>query len=496
MGLIIRQSIKNTLISYVGIALGFVSTILLFPRILTPDEYGLTRLLFSIALVCSQFAHLGVRNIIIRFFPYFSHSEASRGRFFSFALAISLVGFILFCILFLLTDELFIHSFRDQSELFTEYYLFLIPLVLAVLFYEVLNNYIRALHDAVTGSLVHEIVLRSSLIVLLVVFYFDFITFPVFMVGFVLCYSLEPILLLAYLWYIGELNIEFPRLKKRTKFLKGIANYGGYALLGGLSTLIVNKIDIIMLGAMLDLESTAVYAIAFYVGNVIAVPQASIAKIAMPVLAGLIKNKEWPGIESLYERTSLNQIIAGVLLYIGIWANMHNLMDILPPEYRGVKWIILTVGFSKLFDMATGINGGIILNSKYYRFDLYTKIFLVIIAVATNYYFIPIYGILGAAIATTISIILYNSIKLFFVWIVFSIQPFRVNSLLIMGLATACLLLSFQLPYLQNFFIDVVIRSAAITIVFIGSILLFNLSDDIKILVQESLLNIQAFFSS
>src|SRR5699024_9501591 len=111
LGLIIRQSIKNTLISYVGIALGFVSTILLFPRILTPDEYGLTRLLFSIALVCSQFAHLGVRNIIIRFFTYFSHSEASRGRFFSFALAISLVGFILFCILFLLTDELFIHSF-------------------------------------------------------------------------------------------------------------------------------------------------------------------------------------------------------------------------------------------------------------------------------------------------------------------------------------------------------------------------------------------------
>ena len=487
MGVIIRQSIQNTLISYLGVGFGFVSTILLYPRILTTDQYGLTQLLFSIALVCSQFAHLGVKNMIIRFFPYFGHSEQSRSRFFTFILLVPLAGFVLFSLLFLLAQDLFISSYQDQSALFEEYYLYLIPLVLGILFFEVLNNYIRALHDAVTGSFVHEVLLRALIIVLLVIYYFELITFTSFMIGFAACYCLQPMYLLAYLGAKDELKIGTPKLQKRSKFLKGMGVYGAYSLLGGLATLLVGKIDIIMLGAILDLESTAVYAIAFYVGSVIAVPQRSILKIATPVLAGFIKEKKMAEIKSLYKRTSLNQIIAGSLLYIGIWANMHNLMYLLPPEYQGGKWIILVIGFAKLFDMATGINGGIILNSKHYRFDLYTTLFLVAVAITTNYILIPIYGILGAALATAISILFYNSIKLLFVWITFSMQPFRWNSLLVIAIACVCLALSFQLPYLQNFFIDLMVRSTAITVVFIGSILLFNLSEDVENLISEGL---------
>ena len=496
MGVIIRQSIQNTLISYLGVALGFVSTILLYPRILTTDQYGLTQLLFSIALVCSQFAHLGVKNMIIRFFPYFGHSKQSRKRFLTFILLVPLVGFILFVLLFLLTQDLFISSYQDQSALFEEYYLYLIPLVLGILFFEVLNNYIRALHDAVTGSFVHEVLLRALLIILLVVYYFELITFPSFMIGFAACYCLQPIYLLSYLGIKDELKLGIPKLQKRSKFLKGMGVYGAYSLLGGLATLLVGKIDIIMLGAILDLESTAVYAIAFYVGSVIAVPQRSILKIATPVLAGLIKEKQTSEISSLYKRTSLNQIIAGSLLYIGIWANMHNLMYLLPPEYQGGKWIILVIGFAKLFDMATGINGGIILNSKYYRFDLYTTLLLVAIAITTNFILIPIYGILGAAIATAISIVTYNTVKLVFVKVTFSMQPFRWSSLLVLIIAMVCLQFSFQLPYLQNFFVDLIVRSAAITVVFIGAILFFNLSEDVKSLLQEGLRQTKTYFRS
>ena len=199
----------------------------------------------------------------------------------------------------------------------------------------------------------------------------------------------------------------------------------------------------------------------------------------------MLKNKQYKQINSLYERTSLNQIIAGSLLYVGIWANMHNLMDLLPPEYQGAEQIILIIGFAKLFDMATGINGGIILNSKYYRFDLYTNILLVIIAIITNYLLIPVYGLLGAAFATTISIVIYNSIKLVFVGVKFRMQPFQWSALGVLIIAAVCLLLSFQLPYLYNFVIDVTIRSGIMTIVFVGTILAFGLSNDVKQLVNE-----------
>jgi O-antigen/teichoic acid export membrane protein len=182
------------------------------------------------------------------------------------------------------------------------------------------------------------------------------------------------------------------------------------------------------------------------------------------------------------------------LLLLGIVADMHNLIALLPPEYQGIKWIIITIGLAKLVDMTAGMNGQIILNSRHYRFDLYTMILLVILTAATNYLLIPIYGILGAAIATAISIFVYNLVKYIFVWIKFSMQPLQWNALGVVAITVGCLLLSFQIPYMLNFVVDVTIRSLLITVVFIGAILLFDLSDDVKNLIKESMRRVRAFF--
>ncbi|NGP78029.1 oligosaccharide flippase family protein [Balneolaceae bacterium YR4-1] len=487
MGVILKQSVQNTVISYLGVALGFVSTILLFPNILTADQYGLTRFLLSPAFVFAQFAHLGIKNVVIRYFPYFKHTRDSRSRLFTLTVLVAMVGFLIFSLLFFSLENILIDYYQEKSPLFTEYYLYLVPLVFAILFFETLNNYVRALQDSITGSFLNEVVMRVLIIILLIVHFFDFISFELFMVGFVSSYCLQPLYLAVYLYRRDELTFSNPINDNIRRLAKSMSVYGLYSLLGGITVHLVGNIDIIMLGSLSDLANTAVYAIAFYVGSVITVPQRSILKIAIPVLADLIKEKKHEQILNLYRRTSLNQIIAGSLLFIGIWANMHNLLGLLPEAYQGAKWVIITIGAAKLFDMATGINGGIIMNSKYYRFDLYTNILLVILTITTNYLLIPTYGIMGAAIATAFSIFVYNAIKMVFVWIKFSMQPFQWTAPVVLLIAAVCLLLSFEIPYLFNFYFDVILRSLLIAIVFLGSILLFNLSDDLKSLVNETL---------
>ena len=71
MGIIARQATLNTLLAYIGIALGFVNVVVLYPRVLQADEFGLTRLLVSIATIAAQVAQLGAENTVIRYFPYF-----------------------------------------------------------------------------------------------------------------------------------------------------------------------------------------------------------------------------------------------------------------------------------------------------------------------------------------------------------------------------------------------------------------------------------------
>jgi len=485
LGVIIKQSIKNAIISYVGIGLGFVITILLFPYILTTDQYGLTRLLISLALIAAQIAHLGIKNIIIRFLPYFRQSRDLKHGMLFLAITVPLVGFIFLSLLYFIFEGTITYYFQDDSALFAAYHLFLLPLIFGVLFFEVLNSYLQALQDSVTGSFVNEVAIRVLLILLLGVYYLALISFTTFMIFFVLIYTLQPVYLAYTLYRQNEFSISIPFRKGKRRFAKIISKYGVYALFGGLSTLLVGNIDILMLSSLTDLTNTAIYFIAFSVGSVINVPQRSISKISVPVLAGFIKNKEYGEVESLYRRTSLNQLIAGSLLLVGVWANMHNLMYLLPPQYQGIEWVIIIIGIGKLVDMASGINGNIIMNSKHYNIGLYIKLCLVILTVITNYLLIPTYGIEGAALATSISLFVYNLLKFIFVWATFSMQPFRWNSLAIMALAVGCLMLSFQLPYLFNFFVDLMVRSIGITILFIGAILLFNLSNDVKNLLQE-----------
>src|SRR5690625_7619930 len=91
--------------------------------------------------------------------------------------------------------------------------------------------------------------------------------------------------------------------------------YGLYTLLGGLTTVVVWNIDVIMLGSMTGLEQTAVYSVAFYIGAVIAVPQRAIERIATQLVASHIRSRSWEEIRTIYQTTSLNQTYDGILIH-------------------------------------------------------------------------------------------------------------------------------------------------------------------------------------
>ena len=47
MGIVVRQSTRNAVVSYLGVGLGFLNVVVLYPRLLSDDQFGLTRLLIS-----------------------------------------------------------------------------------------------------------------------------------------------------------------------------------------------------------------------------------------------------------------------------------------------------------------------------------------------------------------------------------------------------------------------------------------------------------------
>src|SRR5690606_10852647 len=131
----------------------------------------------------------------------------------------------------------------------------------------------------------------------------------------------------------------------------------------------------------------------------------------------------------LYKKSSITLYIVSGLIFLLIIVNVNELYKIIPEQYSGGLTVVLLISLAKLSENIVGNNNSIIFNSNYYRMILFFGVILAIITILLNMFFIPMWGITGAAIATLIAFVVYNSLKVYFVWIRFKIHPFSKSTL-------------------------------------------------------------------
>ena len=131
------------------------------------------------------------------------------------------------------------------------------------------------------------------------------------------------------------------------------------------------------------------------------------------------------------------------------------------------------------------INGSIIIYSKYYRFNMVSNILLLIITIAFNYILIPKYGINGAAIATAISVFLFYTTKMIFVYVKMGMHPFSIKTLYTIFLLLITLFIVSQIPITNNIYLDIIFRSLLAILFFAPFMLWLKLSEDINKVVLD-----------
>ena len=126
MGIVQKQGLSITLISFIGVVIGAINTLFIFPNVLGSEKHGLVMLFLSIATIISQFAHLGIPNTLIRFFPFFK----DRKKFiYRLALQVPVMSVALLSLMFYLFGAELLSTYNLKSQLFWDYQEILIPLV-------------------------------------------------------------------------------------------------------------------------------------------------------------------------------------------------------------------------------------------------------------------------------------------------------------------------------------------------------------------------------
>lgn len=487
MGIIEKQATKNAIYSYFGAGLGFI-TVMWLPHLLSTDANGLIRVLVSVSALLAQFANLGFSAVTIRLFPYFRNHEKGHHGFLFYGILISTVGFILCWLVFYLFREQIMEHNMEKSKLLVDYLFYLMPLTFFTIFFTLFDNYLRACYSSVIGSFTKEFLQRILILAVLAAYFFGVINFPLFVLLYIVSTCLPTLLLLIQIIRLKEWHVRPVRGFISKELRKEMILLSFYSILSGGAGALIANIDTIMVNQMLGLNQTGIYGIAFYFGTIIVIPARSLYRIATGVVAESFRKNELEEINRMYNKSCNSQLTIGLLLFIGIWCNIDNIMALLPADYAGGKYVILFISAGYLVDMGTGINNVILLTSKHYRYDSFFMFFVVGITIAANYLLIPIYGITGSAIATAITIAAYNILRWLFLYFKYQMQPYDLNTLKIIALSIASFLPGYFLPKMHPVMVDIAVRSSIISILFVLLLLKTNASPDLNAKIRKNLL--------
>ncbi|MFT6151054.1 MAG: O-antigen/teichoic acid export membrane protein [Flavobacteriales bacterium] len=500
MGVIQSQGIKNSLVNYFATGIGFIATLFIYPFDL--EAKGLINYLIDLGALFVPYAQLGLFAVYYKYFPRFSDQL---GAFQKWVVKRILIQFGFFLILFYLLREplaeFLAYAEIDKSGSFNAYSPFL-PLVLFCILFQGFLVMISVTNQRIViPDLIKNIIQKIYFPTIVILkFTFDLET-NTFIGLFFLYYCITIPLLL---WYV--LKNKFLQIKNSTQLLisksekKEIRMYNGFSLLNDISTQLSFKLDSVMVGSLINLTQTGIYGIMFYMSNVLSTSTVSILNITNPIVSKKMAENDIEGVSALYKKASITLFIFGLGVFFSLWFLLDDILSLTKysEQLKVGKYVFLYLGIAKLFDMITSINTYILVYSKYYRFNLIFVATLGVCNIFLNLSLIPKYGIEGAAMASLIALILFNTLKLSLIYLKLKIHPFSKETAKVLVIGAISFIILYFIPegkYIQNSFVNLLIKGtiicSTVILTFALPIYLLKISKEINGLVDKVLIKMK-----
>lgn len=447
-----KQAFWFTLINYLGIIIGVVSTIFIYPN--NKEFLGMVRFVDAIAQLLFPIMIFGTAQALINFYP--AVSEKNRKNLFKYGIVtIVLISGLILIVLFIGDKILSIKNYQFVFYAF--------PMAVALAFIELFRRQAINLHRLTVPTLFEKIIPKIALpLIFLLLFsgYFDMISA---LGAFIASYFILFLLLAIYLFRHYSMDLKFnfksffAELPKREYY-----SYSTYAFLGSFGSFFAFRIDALMIPQFLTFEANGTFNIGVALASAIAIPATGIFAIYGPLVSEYIKNNTISVLKNKYIETAKLLFFIGAVLYGSILLGVDSLFRLLPTyeNLAGSIPIIIVLGANVLFNMATGFNSEIISYSKFYRFNIISILLLIILNVGLNYYFL-VYtqlGILGVAYASLIAMSSFNILKLYYINKKFGILPFDRAYLQLFLVFAILATVIFLIPAMDNKLVDFLIK--------------------------------------
>ena len=433
MGVVVKQSLKGTIINYIGVAVGFVTTFFVMTKYLSTEEIGLASVLSNAAILFSGLAQMGTSTSAMRFYPYFKDSESRDHGFFGWTLIVPLAGFIIFTALFFILKQQISDYFSEQSALFVDYMYFVIPMSFFMLYTVVFETNSNLLMRIVFPRFVREVGIRLFTLIDYLLYITNVIDLDGMVIGLCVTYLLATILNIIYLLSLRRISFKIEPSFVDKKLRRDFFLYTLLLIVSSVVSTIIPVLNSLLITAKMGLAFTGIYKIATDMAALVEMPYRALGSISKPNISQAMKDNDTVKARSLTKDVSLHQLIAGLFVFFIIWINIDLFFELLPngEVFATGKWVFFILVLAKMINSSMNVGVIVLSYSKYYYLQLFFTAVLTFTAIVMNNLLIPVLGMTGSAMASLVSYSLYYVLILSVVSWKTKLRPFSSGEMMV-----------------------------------------------------------------
>ena len=235
--------------------------------------------------------------------------------------------------------------------------------------------------------------------------------------------------------YVAATILSIVYLARRTPLLENtkaitmrrdLLSFSAPLMITATMFMILSNFDTLMIGTFASTGDVGIYNVAYPLSNLLTIALTAFAFIFMPTISELHSNNKTGEMKRTYEVVSKWILLATLPLFLILVSYpSFVIQNTFGPEYTSgaLTLSVLAVGF--FAHTIAGPSGDMLTAVGEQRLVMYDNILVAGVNVVLNLILIPRYSYLGAAIATTMSYFLMNTLYLVFVYREVGIHPFR-----------------------------------------------------------------------
>lgn len=385
------------------------------------ESFGLFTLAFAIIGLVTVIANLGLTQGIVRYGAIYAHAEGRAGirKATMAALRITIPLSIIVTMALLLTSDRIAESIFRKPELTV----FIQAMALSIPFMALMNLLLaatRALKVMKYSVIVWVVQPATALL---------FATSLLILGGgvravalsFSLSFVVGASLALFYFWR------QIASVKKDTKPFpsKEMIKFSLPLTLNSWVHFANERTEVFFLGILPGAVDVGIYNLAWRIAGLETVLVQSLNGILAPFSSDLSHRKEISQLESLYKTTAKWSFTGALLLFLVFALFAGTILGFFDPAFAAGSSVLIALGIAQLINAATGPCGTLLIMSGRSDLSLLNMFTLFALSISLDWLLIPEFGLIGAAIAGALALVLVNLMRLVEVWLTLRIHPFR-----------------------------------------------------------------------